>query len=205
VFLWVYVISTVFCIAAPGTYCPVGSENENNCSAGTFNSLPGQLRCHACAKGYYQQFAGATACSACVPGHWCSTDTQIRCSENTWNPYSLSNQVTDCTRCPERTSTLGQSGVTSIEACFCEPGFFLAPVQGFDTSTIKGCKDRCCVCPIGTDCSAGAIHLARLPLKQGYFRLSANDVDVRTKHQVFEPTRWRAQKYAPLSRDGIAS
>ena len=161
-----------------GTYCPVGSARATSCETGTHNPWPGQPRCRACDKGRYQHDIAASVCSACAPGHWCSADTQIACSENTYNPSPLGNLVTNCTRCPERTSTLGQSGAVSIEACFCDRSFYLAP-ETRDTSNDPACKDRCCVCPIGTDCSAGAIKLARLPIKPGYFRVSADAIDVR--------------------------
>ena len=39
--------------------------------------------------------------------------------------------------------------------------------------------ELCCVCPVGTNCSAGGIPLETLPLKAGYYRLSDDSSDVR--------------------------
>ena len=98
--------------------------------------------------------------------------------ENTYNEYSGSSLVTDCTRCPERTSTLGRSGQTSVDACFCAPLFYLAP-ETMDVASRDECLDRCCTCPVGSDCSGGAITLADLPILPGYFRRSFDHIDVR--------------------------
>ena len=48
-----------------------------------------------------------------------------------------------------------------------------------DVASRDECLDRCCTCPVGSDCSGGAITLADLPILPGYFRRSFDHIDVR--------------------------
>ena len=161
-----------------GSHCGLGSVQPQECDKGSFSASAQQASCTACQPGYYQNSTGATSCYPCARGHWCTADTPIPCSENTYNANPLAHLVTNCTRCPERTTTLGVSGASGIDACRCQKSFYLSP-EGRDTSSDPACVDRCCTCPIGTDCSAGAILLERLPINPGYFRLSSDAIDVR--------------------------
>ena len=164
-------------VSPAGFSSGIGSTVPAPCTAGSYTRVEGSGKCQTCPSGRYQPTLAATACTGCSSGHWCSADVQIPCSENTYGPNLLAHVVTNCTRCPERTSTLGRSGVSSFAACACMPGFFLAP-EGRDTSNDPACKERCCTCPIGTDCSSGDVTLALLPIKKGYFRLSRETNDV---------------------------
>lgn len=119
---------------------------------------------------------GACRVAQCSPGSWCSTETQIPCSQNTFNPRPAAHLITDCERCPERTSTLGVDGATSAEACVCGEDFYRADLE--HATDRRGCVDRCCTCPIGTSCPGGT-PLVSLPLKRGYFRLDNTSADVR--------------------------
>ena len=124
---------------------------------------------------------GAVTCTLCAQGHWCSADTQIPCSENTYNAKLGAYLVTDCTRCPERTSTRRLSGATSVAGCSCSINFYLAPA-GADLSGKSECVDRCCTCPIGSSCADEGllpITLTDLPVQAGFYRLSSNQSDVR--------------------------
>ena len=85
----------------------------------------------------------------------CTSDAQIPCSENTYNPEPGAHLITNCTRCTERTSTLGRAGASSADACSCSADFYLAP-EWIDWRNMDECKagsynTRCCVCPIGSE------------------------------------------------------
>jgi hypothetical protein len=105
------------------------------------------------------------------------------CGENTYNPKHNSHQVTDCVRCPERTSTLGINNAISVDSCSCAATYYLANddhIQGRDSC--KGTDGNvvpCCTCPIGSICEEGAISLDDLPVAPGFFRRSPETVDVR--------------------------
>ena len=107
--------------------------------------------------------------------------SQIPCSENTWNAKPGAHLIIECERCPERTSTLGLSGRRGKDECFCSADYYLAP----DWTDLRGkqasgeCRERCCTCPIGSDCSPGAITLLELPVETGYYRRAADQIDVK--------------------------
>ena len=165
------------CTTTPqGFFSGIGSTTPERCPMGSFASSSGQASCAPCIPGTYANSTGSIMCPMCAPGHWCSADMQIPCSENTYNPHPSVHLITNCTRCPERTSTHGQSGVVSRELCLCSPENYLAP-DGFPLG--PECRDRCCTCPVGTDCSEGAIALANLPVNPGYFRRFDDQIDVR--------------------------
>ena len=106
-------------------------------------------RCIACSPGNYQDGFSGTSCMPCPKGHWCTSDAQIRCSENTYNPLPNSSMQTDCKRCPERTTTLTLDGRTSEDDCSCSEGFYFAPEN--HTEGREGCVARCCTwCAAGT-------------------------------------------------------
>ena len=115
-------------------------------------------------------------CSLGMPGR-CSSEVMIACSENTYNPSPGASKQIDCLRCPVRTSTLGRAGSTSVDECSCAGGFYKAGID--HTEGREQCIERCCSCPVGTDCMAGDIALSHIPLKPGYFRRSNATVDVR--------------------------
>ena len=62
-------------------------------------------------------------------------------------------------------------GAESAASCVCKPGFYNAapPNDGV----------VCRQCPVGTDCSAGAVTLETLPLRVGNYRTSPYTIDVR--------------------------
>ena len=162
----------------PGSFSAIGSQAPSLCFAGTFAAGSNSAACDPCPPGTFANVTGSVHCAGCAPGHWCSTESQIECSENTYNPHPAAHLVTNCTRCPERTSTLRKSGATSKADCFCAPLFYLAP-ETMDVASRSECSDRCCTCPVGSDCSDGAVTLASLPIVPGYFRRSPDHVDVR--------------------------
>ena len=133
-----------------------------------------------CPPGHYADTSGATACQLCAAGHWCSSSTQVECSENTYNSDVGAFLVTNCTRCPVHTTTLGRSGATSTDFCYCSSDYFRAPIDLIPQfSTVTSCESRCCTCPIGTDCDDGGNTLEGLPILPGYYRLNESGIDVR--------------------------
>ena len=107
----------------------------------------------------------------------CRSDAKIPCSQNTYNDQRHAHLITNCTRCPLRTETRGLSGRSSVDDCSCLNGFYYAPSNFTDGR--PECVERCCTCPVGTTCDGIAIKLSDLPVGRGYFRLTADSVDVR--------------------------
>merc|ERR1712185_651908 len=81
-----------------GTFCPVGSEDATDCSAGTFNDRPGQETCTKCVGGTYQAEAGQTACVPCTPGHYCKEGAAapLPCAEGT---HANATNLTSADQC----------------------------------------------------------------------------------------------------------
>ena len=123
-----------------GHYCGLGSVQPQGCDTGSFSDSPGQALCTPCKAGYYQNSTSATSCYPCAKGHWCTADTPIPCSENTYNTNPLAHRVTNCTRCPERTSTLTLSFRTSADDCFCSAEYYRAPSSMDLSGMDKYCK-----------------------------------------------------------------
>jgi len=181
-----------------GHFCILGSSLPTPCAPGSFAATTGHARCTTCSPGQYQDAFAGTSCQSCATGHWCTSDAQISCSENTYNPLPNASRQTDCTRCPERTTTLTLDGRTSVDDCSCSEGFYFAPEN--HTEGREGCIARCCTCPIGTNCTYGSISLATLPLARGYFRLARGSVDVRRCPDA--AANCSANSHCPLSTSG---
>ena len=167
------------CLPCPaGSSCALGSTHPSTCLPGTYTDTSSQSQCLTCPAGDFTSHIGSTSCSQCMSGMWCTSSAQIPCSENTYNPNAGAYLITNCTRCPERTTTLGKDAQTSVNNCSCSVGFYRAPldfVSGRDE-----CIDQCCSCPVsGTRCTNGSINLVDLPIAPGYFRPSDGSVDVR--------------------------
>ena len=169
--------------------CPEGTANPKSggasvdacvpCATGTFSGANGSDTCHPCSPGTYSDQRAATTCTTCEPGYYCTPATPIICSQNTYNSNPGAHLSTNCTACPGRfTSTLGLEGRTSYDDCACSRTFFLAPLTMNLTGMEDVCEERCCVCPIGTDCPGG-VTLANLPVVPGYYRRSPDQIDVR--------------------------
>ena len=170
----------------PGSANPVpGGANLDACAicpAGTKASTGGSTRCTSCALGTYSNQGNSTACSICETGHYCSATDQIPCSLNTFNVNRSSHLITDCERCPPRTSTLDKDAATSPDDCVCGENYYRAFADHIHGR--RGCTLHpqggagCCTCPVGTDCEGGT-PLQGLPLRRGYFRLNGVSADVR--------------------------
>ena len=172
--------------------CPPGSANPipggasldacGACTAGTHTSTFGSERCETCVQGTYSKQARATNCTVCEAGHWCSATDQIPCSLNTFNVNQSSHLITDCVRCPPRTSTLDKDAAESPDDCVCGDDYYRAFVEHVQGR--RGCTLHpqggagCCMCPVGTACPGGT-SLSDLPLRRGYFRLNSGSSDVR--------------------------
>ena len=176
--------SAASCLACPeGTANPkpggAGLDACVRCATGTFAGSNGSDACLPCSPGTYSDQIGATTCAICEPGYYCTTETPIMCSQNTYNPNPGAYLSTNCTGCPGRfTSTLGFEGRTSIDDCACSRTFFLAPLTMNLTGMEDECEERCCACPIGTDCPGG-VTLANMRVIPGYYRRSPDQLDVR--------------------------
>ena len=161
-----------------GQFCVLGSTQPQDCLPGTHAEAMGYDECVVCANGTFTSLEGSTACTVCSPGSWCTSDAEIACGENTYSPRPGSSQQTDCLRCPERTSTLGHHGATDILNCSCSEGYYQASLSF--TEGRPECIYPCCTCPIGTTCDdLDSVTLPDLPIKSGYYRLSAGTIDVR--------------------------
>ena len=176
-------------ICKAGSYCPEGSPVPLPCEPGTWSNITGLM--------------SQDECSICPPGHFCTGGSKFECGVNTYQPFERQDQQTDCVRCPDRSTTLNIKGVSKYSQCVCGENLYRASrehAEGLDStghllddSYAEGrpaCQDSagvvrldltelCCVCPVGTDCSAGAVPLEALPLRRGYYRLSDDSSDVR--------------------------
>lgn len=170
-------------VTPAGSSSGIGASAPTPCSPGYYTSSNFSAVCTACSDGKYQRDSGATGCIGCTEGHYCSVISQNACGENTYNPKRDSHQVTDCVRCPERTSTLGINNAVSLEACSCSAQYYFAPdehIQGRDSCKASDGKVvPCCTCPIGSICEEGGISLGKLPIFPGFYRRAADTVDVR--------------------------
>jgi hypothetical protein len=160
----------------PGFFSSIGQSVPEACPLGTFTGQSNSASCEICPP-------ASTACALCSAGSWCAADRQIPCSEGTYNSEQGASRVTNCTRCPPRTSTVDLTGATSRANCSCSLDFYLAP-ESMPVAAMPECREEssCCTCPIGSDCSNQAdlpITLADLPVVSGYFRLASDQYDVR--------------------------
>jgi hypothetical protein len=167
----------------PGFFTGIGRWMPEACGVGTFAEDMGSTACQVCSHGTYSSASAVTACTICSPGYWCSRDDQIACAESTYNPNASAFSITQCKRCPERTSTNGYLAATSVANCSCSVDYYLAP-DWMDVSGMSECRERCCICPVGANCADETllpmgerpllpITLDNLPVDSGYFRLAA--------------------------------
>ena len=107
----------------------------------------------------------------CPRGFWCTAGLRVQCAVGFYNPSINENNETACIRCPDHATTLGKSS-TSLSDCLCDTEYYNRADVGVD----------CVRCPIGTDCTAPyspGVTLQTLPIKPGYFRMSASTNDTR--------------------------
>ena len=142
------------------SYCPEGSSAATRCPAGTVGNRTG--------------LADALECAPCYKGHWCSGGEAFACDVGSYLPPETPQEdrvaPNVCRSCGPHGMTNG-AGMESVSSCFCEASFY-------DAADGQGALD-CRPCPIGANCSAGAISLRTLPLQRGYFRPSAESLDMR--------------------------
>ena len=116
--------------------------------------------CDLCLAGTFQEVEGQTACNVCTDGY---------CPIGSANPISCEiGAGLDHTQ-------VDRLGATGPESCVCKPGYYaLAPST---TESNEGVT--CRVCPSGTDCTAAGTTLQTLPIARGFYRTSADSVDLR--------------------------
>ena len=122
-----------------------------------------------CDKGYYfddrteiLDSYGQGKCTICPEGHYCdgptipfdesdpptsTTHPKNSCPVNTYNQNTGSSSVTNCTSCPDNTTTNGVTAASSISACISDEGYYFNP----DTDT------EATICPVRKYCPQNSI------------------------------------------------
>lgn len=109
--------------------------------------------------------------SGCSPGFWCTAGADIPCLHGTYNPLVDMTNATACQKCPAHATTREMNS-TSLSDCVCALGYY-------DVFSGLAPQSRCRRCPPGVDCTEIGVTLLGLPLRPGYYRLTANSLDVR--------------------------
>ena len=196
-------------ICSSGTFCPVGSNEATNCSAGTYNDQPGQETCTVCPAGTYQDDVGTTACKDCERGHYCPTGAAaaLPCPAGTWSNKAKNVNASQCSDAsPGHFAPTGSSkqiacrvdtynpltGQSNDAACIACPMHAVTDgVTG--AASLDSCvcerefynnataygQVNCTLCPSGSDCYQAGLTLQSIPIKIGYYRLSPNSDDLR--------------------------
>ena len=139
-----------------GFYCPMGSVTPSVCPPGTFSNAT--------------NLTSAAECRACPPGHWCSGGEAVACIVGFYNPNAGASAQGTCIRCPPQ-STTRSAASAHVSDCVCLPGYL-------DQVASRG-SVHCVKCVVGTHCTELGTSLPTMPVRRGYFRLSANSSDVQ--------------------------
>ena len=141
-----------------------------------------------CQQGYY--FDNSTkdkynqgTCKECPKGHYCGGTTTVtpdhtktpdesshpktQCPVNTYNHILGKSLIDDCTSCPPNTSTNESLGVSSINGCISNSGYYFNPDNGETSATI---------CPTNTSTNGllGASSINGCISNSGYYFDPAN-------------------------------
>ena len=174
--------------ASSCTMCPpgfasvvggIGGQGQacQMCPPGTIAPGNGSSTCSPCPMGSFSTTNASTACTVALPGYYApeGAGAMLPCDAGSYGDTAG--------------AFLGQcSGV-------CETGFACPPGSTSRTETslfpqcisgyylqdsANGTRNASCLeCPPGTDCTAPGATLAELPVRQGFFRHSAESIDVR--------------------------
>ena len=104
----------------PGHYATAGSEDQSQCSPGTFQVYGFSSSCPSCLAGTYQDELGQTECKPCKQGYYClaGASAALPCDPAT---YSEATNLTNKTQCkpadPGFFATTGSAAQTP-----CSPG-----------------------------------------------------------------------------------
>ena len=160
-------------VAESGYFATTQSSEQVACPRGSFSASEGRGECTTCARGRYQSATGATACRTCTKGNWCTTQVQVPCTKDTYNPHDGNASRLACLPCPAlpNSTTNEREGQSSISSCMCKSSYYDA-VEADDVVA-------CVTCPSGTLCGRAGHTLASLPVLPGYFRIDTRSDDVR--------------------------
>ena len=89
----------------------------------------------------------------------------VPCALNTYNPNNGSVSPSECLKCPDHTVTTG-TGTPNMQGCLPAPGFYS------DDGVIAEC-------PSQFDCDVGAVSVANLSLRAGFWRASPSTTNAR--------------------------
>ena len=150
------------CLCAPGYY---GSGATClACPSDTFKTDSGNgnatVVCTACAIG--TTTGGVTAASTsssclCPAGKYGSGNSLCYvCPVDTYKATAANGATTVCNQCPTGSTTNGQTGVTSVAQCVCNPGWYRAadgtcaacPVDTFKAAAGNADISSCLSCPV---------------------------------------------------------
>ena len=191
---------------APGHSCQAATTIPIVCPAGT-HCVRGSPAPTPCLPGTYGTEAGLTTQDDCIdsePGYWAFGGERTPCPIGTFNPETNANSSKACLECPPHATTYA-TAATSIAQCVCDIGYYdgrykadalihgrrhgrqnatataanttyAADADLANASSVDGAI--CVNCVVGVSCTAKGATLARLPLKVGYFRLTAFSHDV---------------------------
>jgi len=116
--------------------------------------------CDKCTAGRYQPQAGQSSCIVCSRGY---------CTEGAVNPVSCEiGALLDF-------AEITVDGATTSEACVCKPKYYNSNLTG---------GLQCTRCQVGMACR-GSATLHKLPISQGFFRVSESSIDVRRCPDAF--------------------
>ena len=104
---------------------------------------------------------------ACPAGHWCREGVQVACPIGSYNELEGAMGPAACNECPgfPELSTTYEVASTLPQHCVCETGHY-------NRNTTGGVD--CQRCRAGTDCVERGTAMTSIPVKPGYFRITAN-------------------------------
>lgn len=123
----------------------------------------------------------------CPRGKWCTAGLVVVCPVDTYNELDGQDFATACNLCPAGAYTR-RNASTSPADCLCRPGLFDNNAVTNASSQLPDCR----TCPVGSSCDAGAATLSRLNVSVGFWRSSAESLDVRRCPDVFASDGGRA-------------
>ena len=174
--------ATAFTECPAGTYNPDrGSSSSDDCRAcptGKANPVPGRDDpdvCIPCLPGAFAFVEGEGVCDQCPAGTYADGhgSTVCRACEGGYCPNGTSIPISCEVGAGLAHTEVERQGATGRESCVCKPGYYALPAtDGEDTVTCK-------VCPSGTHCAAAGTTLWTLPVARGFYRTSADSIDLR--------------------------
>jgi hypothetical protein len=110
------------------------------CDPGKYNNLPGQQSCMSSPAGFYVSSSALTATKVCAPGQFAAAlaTACTLCPLNTFRSQPGATDLSNCTQCPEF-STTDTSGASS---CICNAGYFYITELNVT---------QCMACPLGIE------------------------------------------------------